>query len=269
MSYFLLVISIVIALINACSYDFTFGQGRIDNIKIDSKESQQLLLELSNGIYDYCRKLNLQNGVIVFEEISCTKDAGDWEKFTEYDINLTINHEAYENAEAFQALNETEQVTIIEESDDTNITVTINSNDISIFLSDIFIHPIYYSYFWSPTMKTLFIFTADQNESAQSIDDFEQINLVTISWDPEGASGDYPQDLTKYVAGQQMNVNGNDFIGDAATSIILLDGKKWTTYEENDMFMVEISSVIGSCDEPEWFRYNYIPDIYDARVSGI
>ena len=62
-------------LTDACSKDYTFGAGRIIDLKLDNTESQALIVKINNGIYDYCRSLNVQTGEMGFDEISCTKNA--------------------------------------------------------------------------------------------------------------------------------------------------------------------------------------------------
>jgi len=264
-------------LTNACSEDTTFGHGHIIDIKLDSTESQALIVKINNGIYDYCRSLNVQTGEMGFDEISCTKNAEDLVEIPNYDIIISPNDDEDLDQEAFMALNTTEKVDLVEEREDTNLTVTFGSTTTVLLLEDIFIHPVYFAYFYSPLMKTLFIFTADQNETTmnpdRTIDEIEKIHLVTIAWNPDGSeTSDFPlAALDEFEVRQQNTVTTNGLTGDAGPDSdfqLLLDGTLWRTYDDDNMFMVEVSSVITSCDDPEWLRYRYIEDLYEKRSTN-
>ena len=133
---------------DACSKDYTFGAGRIIDLKLDKDESQALIVKINNGIYDYCRSLNVQTGEMGFDEISCTKNELEFTEIPNYDITISPNNDYGMELDeaAFTALNETEKVDIIEDREDTNLTVSFGINTVTLLLEDIFIHPIYFSY---------------------------------------------------------------------------------------------------------------------------
>jgi len=169
--------------------------------------------------------------------------------------------------DSFMLWNVSEQIDYVEDTEDTEITITFSGNNMSVTttLEDTFIHPLFHSYFYSPRMKTLFIFTADQNDSIMADENYTVIDLVTISWNPSGSIGkEFAADLNDFAYSTQQNVNGQHFVNDAAldTFKMTLDGKKWTNYDEHDMFMVRVASVLPSCSQPEWLRYSFNYQIY-------
>eukprot|EP01083_Nonionella_stella_P083434 230724_1 len=268
MTYCLKIVTSVVLLSSLCSgSDCTekksFGAGHIEDIKLQSSESQALVLQLNNGVYDYCRNLNLQTNELTFEEVACAEGIREWGEFPEYDISI-----AHEDAQEFIALNASAKQEYIEDVEDTALAITIGETTSTLTLPDTFIHPTAYSYFYAPSVTTLFIFTADQNKTALSLDDYTYVNLVTISWDPTKVLNIFPTDIQDFQVGTNLNAGVENMVGDAVLITLVLDGKKWTVYDDDSLFIVRINSVIAECEPAQWLRYQQIPDIYKMRKNG-
>jgi hypothetical protein len=170
----------------------------------------------------------------------------------------------------FAALNETERADYIEDVDDTEVTVTTSDSTETIVLEGIFVHPLYFAYFYSPSMYTLFIFTADQNDSISNASDDEpiQINLVSVAFNPNGSTTDYPLDVSDFEAAVQYDIVGEAFDADSefpADFELILDGQRWLSEDGYSLQMVQVNTVVEECVEAEWIRYSALPDPYNAR----
>merc|ERR1719295_151471 len=138
----------------SCDSSETVGAGHIHGIHLVADESQQLLLDIDNGIYEYCRVLSLQSGDLDFDEVSCTANVREMEAIPEYDV----------------------QVDVVSSSE---LLLEINSANTSVTLNDGgFVDADNFAYFYSPSMRSVFVFTADEN----STDADPQINLITVAF---------------------------------------------------------------------------------------
>lgn len=227
-----------------CDDDTIFFQGVLDGIHLVADESMELQLEIDNGVYAYCRVLDLQSGDLSFEEVSCS-GRRDWEAIPSYNIDVTP-------------------------SDNSTVDIVFGNDSVTLDLSDgddVYIDSDDFAYFYSPSMMTLFIFTTDGTEWD---DDSSTLNLVSISWD--SVDGDFPDNLTDF-----QYVVQSDIIVDSATFPTTfptpkLDGALWRNYDADDMFMVEVVPMYGDDYECSggnpWVRYSFLEDLYQEMDDG-
>lgn len=220
-----------------CDDDTIFFQGVLDDIHLVADESMELLLEINNGVYEYCRILDLQSGDMSFEEVSCTKNVREWEPIPSYDIEVLP-------------------------TDDATVTVTFGNESASLMLTGdggVYIDPTLFAYFYSISMKTLFIFTAPSapNDTVWTILDSDAVNLVSISWDT--LDGDYPDDLAAFSWSMQ-----EDVVADSSSfPTPFLNGQLWPSYDGDDMFMLEVAPSTEGCNGGNpWVRYSFLDDLY-------
>jgi len=206
----------------ACDDDTIFFQGVLDDIHLVADESMELLLEINNGVYEYCRILDLQSGEMSFEEVSCSNNVREWESIDAYDIEMVPSNN---NTVSLSFGDDNETLTL-----DNGVSVYIDSTE--------------FAYFYSPSMMTLFILTSDGADSSNGT-----INLVSITWASTDSDTDFPLNLEEFVYGVQYDI---DLDVD-----VVLNGQLWSNYDGDDMFMLEVAPAVEGCkDGWPWVRYS-------------
>jgi len=271
-------LSVFIWLNSACDDDDTYRTDGIKDLFLNADESTHITLQMGNEMLlgqDYCRNFKLQQEDLSYATVSCTENQRNFAPFVEEDdFMMTV-----ENTERYEALNVSERSDFLEDIVDSVVEVRFPAASGNITLTGVFIHPLYYSYFMSLSMSTLFIFTADQNEpDYSSINETEDlrtagvnvVNLVTLSWNPDmnPVVGGWPVFMDDVLVSVQTDVVNENFLGLASDVQLLLDGGKMLNYDHDDMYMVRVNSVIGECDQAEWLRYAYIEDFYQAKTDN-
>jgi len=198
----------------------TFGAGHIHDIHLVADESQELLLDIDNGIYEYCRVMSLQTQEINFDEVSCTANVREMESIPDYDVQVDV-------------VSSSELQLVI---DGSNTSVTLNNDD--------YVDAEAYAYFYSPLMRSVFVFTAAENSSSQ-------IDLITVALNINGSD-------PLYVV--QYDVEGTGSIED------ILDGELMRSFDDYDLFMVKAGE--RECGDNSWLRYSYVYGLYELLASG-
>jgi len=197
----------------------TLGAGHIHGIHLVADESQELLLDINNGIYDYCRVMSLQTGELEFDEVSCTANVREMEAIPEYDV----------------------QVDVVSSSE---LLLVIDGANTTLDLNDAFVDADAFAYFYSPSMRSVFVFTAAENSSSQ-------IDLVIVAFNVNGTDPLYAV---------QSDIENTGSIED------ILDGELMRSFDELDLFMVEAGER-GECEDTSWLRYSFVSGLYDLLAS--
>lgn len=206
----------------SCDTSETVGAGHIHGIHLVADESQQLLLDIDNGIYEYCRVLSLQSGDLDFDEVSCTANVREMEAIPEYDV----------------------QVDVVSSSE---LLLNIDGNNASVSLDDdTFVDADAFAYFYSPSMSSVFVFTAANNSNES------QIDLITVALSANGSNPLYTA---------QYDVEGTGPIED------ILDGGLLRSFDDYNLFMVQAGDA-SDCEGNAWLRYSYVHGLYELLEAG-
>jgi len=193
---------------------------KISGIRLVADEDQEVLLDIDNGLYEYCRVLSLQTGELEFEEVSCTANVRAMESMPDYDVEVDVvsSHELF---------------------------LAIEGVEIDLTLSgDTFIDADAFAYFYSPSMRSVFIFTAAENSTTQ-------IDLVTVAFNVDKSDPLYAV---------QYDIENTGSIED------ILNGELMRSFDESDLFMVQAGS-FAECEGVSWLRYSFVAGLYDLLAS--